>query len=223
MSTRTIGIAGKVPTIIGFGHVNRVGKSTAAGFAKELILSSNIARDVIIQPLALPLKRMACYLYSWAGVREASYYEKYPDEKSKIIPQLNMTYRELLLRLGTVAVRGCVFKDTFVKYTIDQVIYWNEIFRERPSSDFEGGRNSVVRTTIFIIPDIRFENEIKFIREAGGICVEITRPGCEAKDIAETPLAGSMLWNHTIVNSGSLDDLKQMVKNVLVASDIIAE
>jgi len=58
--------------IIGFGHVNRTGKSTCAEFAKE-ILEQDVKTRVHIVPLAHSLKMVACMMYGWAGVKNPRY------------------------------------------------------------------------------------------------------------------------------------------------------
>jgi hypothetical protein len=82
----------------------------------------------------------------------------------------------------------------------------------------------------FVIPDVRFPNEIEMIHSQGGIVVEVKRGpqpqwaqefrtlGAEPKDVHPS----EWMWmkeriDHVIENNGSLLDLKNQVSNLLDA------
>jgi hypothetical protein len=75
-----------------------------------------------------------------------------------------------------------------------------------------------------VISDVRFPNEIDFVRSAGGVIVRVKRgedPSIEARakmHVSETA------WNDTvpdilIENEGTIDDLKSKVKSILTFED----
>lgn len=64
-----------------------------------------------------------------------------------------------------------------------------------------------------IIPDVRFPNEAKIVKNHGGILIRIERPGAGAGDhISETALDNYKGWDIVIDNVGTLEDLYKQVK-----------
>jgi hypothetical protein len=65
-----------------------------------------------------------------------------------------------------------------------------------------------------VIPDVRFKNEVKGIKAAGGKVIRVVRPGAGLKGAAAQHLSETEqteipdeVFDHIIINSGSLDDL----------------
>lgn len=101
-----------------------------------------------------------------------------------------MTGREFLQKLGT-AVRNEVHPD-----------FWTRalFIREKDNQNL-------------IIPDIRFPNEAKIVKDHGGILIRIERPGAGAgAHISETALDSYKGWDIVIDNVGTLEDLYNQVK-----------
>jgi len=70
--------------------------------------------------------------------------------------------------------------------------------------------------TIILIPDLRFENELAMLRRHDVTFINVIRPGHNNaiifKHLSEAGLGGA---DYTIVNEGSLDDLRTKVKDVI--------
>lgn len=101
-----------------------------------------------------------------------------------------MTGREFLQKLGT-AVRNEVHPD-----------FWTRalFIREKNNPNI-------------IIPDVRFPNEAKIVKDHGGILIRIERPGAGAGNhISETALDDYRGWDIVIDNVGTLEDLYKQVK-----------
>lgn len=79
--------------------------------------------------------------------------------------------------------------------------------------------------SVLIIPDVRFPNEVKAIRERGGILVKVTAPGVpEDTDGADDVLADYDGWDFTIANDFTertinrhAEDMAQIIKEKLHA------
>ena len=102
---------------------------------------------------------------------------------------------------------------------------------------FDGIWVSLVKQTLienpdknFVIPDVRFENEAKMIRNLGGKICQVRRGPDPLwfrlyKDIGEEPTdvhKSEWAWanvqmDYVIVNDGTLSDLKNLVKDHLVS------
>ena len=112
--------------------------------------------------------------------------------KESTIPWLNMTVRELLQKFGT-AIRKEVDPDFWVKALLNRYI----------DDDI-------------IIADVRFPNEAKAIKDAGGLLVRINRDGAGAGNhISEIALDDYTDWDLVIDNNGTIEDLYKKGKEIL--------
>ena len=79
--------------------------------------------------------------------------------------------------------------------------------------------NSCSKSMLNIITDVRFPNEVKAIKDAGGVVVRIDRPDrpgvSNQEHPSETALDGYLDWDYIIYNHGSLADYEQSVRDVL--------
>ena len=128
------------------------------------------------------------------------------------------TYRYLLTKIGTDLFRYQFHPDTWVNATfadykaVDQKAPWNmsvsELFRPVYPK--------------WIISDVRFSNELKAIKDRGGICIRVSRPPIEPDPhISEKALDDSDDFDYMIINSGTIDELVEKVEEVLIKEKII--
>jgi hypothetical protein len=101
-----------------------------------------------------------------------------------------MTAREFLQYFGTEVMRN--IKDSiWVDYTMKRI--------------------NKEQSSVAIIPDVRFPNEINAIKEAGGIVIRLTRDPFESDHDCEKALdAESFDWDkfdNIIDNKGNIDQL----------------
>jgi hypothetical protein len=75
-----------------------------------------------------------------------------------------------------------------------------------------------------VISDVRFPNEIDFVRSAGGIIVRVKRGDDPTPEQLSTMHISETAWNYivpdlVIANEGTIDDLKKEIKSVLTIED----
>lgn len=172
--------------VVGLGHYSRVGKdSFADAFVNELCNRGITARKM---PFAWKLKEVCHQLYGWAGVREPEYYDAKDGEKYRdiVLEPLQMTPVELWVRFGTMAVRNEVYDLTWVDYLL----------------------NTDHGTEVLVIPDVRFPNEVRRIREHRGKLIKVVRPGYGPRlTVADLSLVRYMGWDAVIGDSGNIEEL----------------
>jgi dephospho-CoA kinase len=70
----------------------------------------------------------------------------------------------------------------------------------------------------WIITDVRFENEVKAIKDRGGICIRVNRPIARITKLkdhkSESALDSYQDWDYTINNNGTLEELLEEVKKM---------
>ena len=190
--------------LIGFGGPAEHGKSSCVILAEELLV--NEGYDVRIISFADRLKA-ACKIMFRLTDKDLNH----PVSKATVKAHLGTTPREVLQKFGTEVCR-----DTIPTYVMGDILNeaggiwtWNverdilEIEHEDPD-------------TIILIPDVRFENELAMLRRHDVTFINVNRPGHHNaiifKHLSEAGLAGA---DYTIVNDGSLDDLRTKVKDII--------
>lgn len=69
---------------------------------------------------------------------------------------------------------------------------------------------------LFVIPDVRYPNEVEMIRRQGGMIVRIERPGVGPVNSHDSETNVPQLdVDHVIVNDGTLSDLAEKVRSLL--------
>jgi hypothetical protein len=172
--------------IIAFGHKKQVGKNLTAQLLFQNLCCDYPDMKIEVVGFADPLYHVAHYLYGWAGFKIKEYYDKFPQTKSVELPKLKMTPRELLIKLGTKAIRENVYDATWVDYII----------------------NKKRDCDLLLITDLRFPNEFNIVKNMNGLCIRIDRPSIPlTNDIADCALDGLYSWDHVILNDGTKRDL----------------
>jgi len=153
------------------GHL-LIGISGRAGAGKSALSSSIMAAMDPIEtlyectPMAFPLKLAAKALFGF------SLYQLHVQEgKEEIDPFWGVTPRAVLQWLGTEVMR-----DSFARH-FPQV----QEHEDRKGKGFwisrhERELNTYVNPHVFLIPDIRFNDEADYVLSNGGILINITRP-----------------------------------------------
>lgn len=118
------------------------------------------------------------------------------ERKEKVIPGIGKSPRQLMQTLGTEWGRDLVHPD-----------FWLLLARQAyDRTDFR-----------MIITDVRFENEVAWIRKEKGLMVFVDRPNGEqvSKHVSEHPLKREP-EDIIINNSGSIEDLQHTIKKAFV-------
>lgn len=153
--------------------------------------------DFVRIAFADPLKRAAQTIF---GLTED---QTWNDElKEVVIPRWNLTPRQIFQRLGTESIRD---------------VFGSHVWTERWLLSYE----QVMNTDSVVIPDVRFENEAKMIRELGGIIIQVRRgdglSGAEGTHASET---GDIEADFTIDNNGTLETLLEDLNGVLRLAEV---
>jgi len=133
-------------------------------------------------------------------------------------PDWDMTYREFLQKLGTEAMRDGLHTNVWV----------NALF-----ADYRGPKMSEYNPSNWIITDMRFPNELEAVVERKGITVRVVRPhgytNPHTGEYKEMPLSyhtsetalDDAEFDYEITNDGSIDDLIEKVRQILITEKII--
>jgi hypothetical protein len=176
----------QVNRYIGIGHYSRTGKDTLANAIVACLQSRGVSAKKV--PFADSLKKVAKFLYGWAGLMGREYYDdpKHEHKRDIKLPHINLTPVDIWCLLGTDAIRNHVYNDTWVDYILRQP---------------DAGK-------ILVIPDVRFPNEADAIRDRGGLLVKVVRPGFGPRHTtADRALLDYCGWDLVIGGSGAITEL----------------
>lgn len=136
-----------------------------------------------------------------------------PDPECDEYSTRSFTGREYLQNMGTEAGRTLFGED----FWVDQVL-------PRPVEHCHGmdwddhliqNQQALARmypnVAVLAMTDLRFENEAKRIKKLGGVIWEVQRPGKDSDGHASEQRLPEELVDYTIVNDGTLDDLREKV------------
>ena len=131
------------------------------------------------------------------------------------------------------AITGFPRNSLESKFVKDQQLEWlnNITVRELMQKFGEAGRDKImpdfwIRCTLrnyspdklMIISDVRYQNEVKAIKDLGGIIIRINRPNSpKSNHISEIDLDNYDDWDYVIDNSGTLEDLFNKCKDLCIS------
>lgn len=178
-----------------------IGLTGKAGAGKDTLASLILEHTTgTTRAFADPLRRAAKEIF---GLTD----EQMTDRvlKEQVVPYWGMSPRRILQLLGTESVRGVFGGETWVK-NADlrlEALMRSESLEELP-------------VAVCIWADCRFAEEAQWIRDNGGIVIQILRPDVAAVEAHSSernlPL---QLVNNQVVNSGTLEDLNDLVQMLL--------
>lgn len=91
--------------------------------------------------------------------------------------------------------------------------WWGTEYRR--SIDPSYWTRALVPADLTVIPDVRFENEMDFVRDCGGQLWRVVRPGKSGdKHVSEELARTAVGMDVEIVNNGTLEDLEQKVVRI---------
>ena len=219
--------------IIGINGKIGAGKDTVGTIIQKLLLT-NKNQTSQIKKFAGKLKQIASLLTGFpVEMFESSDFKKsYLGEqwaKTPVAPLSQatlfdtvdfnnlMTYREFLQKLGTEAMRDGLHENTWV----------NALFADYNATgyNYTGCENKVIQGEWeypnWIITDMRFENELEAVVKKGGITIRVVRPGTViGNHPSETALDG-FIMHYEIINDGTMEDLVDKVRDILVKEKLI--
>jgi len=134
-----------------------------------------------------------------------------------------MSIREFLQKLGTEAIRDGLHPNAWVNalfadYKAKWVPTGDSVAEEDVSLEKEYPN--------WIITDMRFPNELEAVEEREGITIRVARPDMQSLQAmvpahaSETALDDAK-FDYEIINDGSIDDLIEKVRQILITEKII--
>lgn len=167
------------------------GKDTVAAFLSK---RERYGADVL--PFAGPLREGAAEIFGWnmAQLQDRTF-------KEQVDPYWGVSPREVLQWLGTDVFRARMGQD-----------FWIRAWRRRLSQVF------YCNDDLVLVPDVRFVNEAAAIHAEGGQVWRVVRPGIgPLNDHPSETEQLQIVPDQTIENSGTLDDLRKTVDDLMSA------
>lgn len=196
------------PTLIGLHGKPRVGKDTVASY---LIRKYNLLR----YGPSVPLKDTCAAMFDVPR-------EYFDDDNMKdtVDPFWGITYRQMAQKVGKESSRDVFGDDIWLRHVEKK---WKKI-QEIKQHIESGGHHYVAHFPDrdwshyngIILADVRYENEVHWIKEHGGVVFFILRDDApQSSDTGHVvdrglPLA---LADITIYNNGTIDELYAQVEN----------
>jgi len=177
------------PLIVGFGHRQGVGKDTVARFVhRSLHMEADLSAEIV--HFARRIKVTTYKLFRCVGMQDPGWYDAHPEMRDIPLPELRKSPRDIWIEFGN-KVRD-IDPDIWIRNALDD--------HPRPEA------------SVVLIPDVRYPNEVKAIRDRGGLVIKVVRPGVpESGDVADSALAGMKAgaWDRVVVNDGDINALKR--------------
>jgi hypothetical protein len=189
-------------SIVGIAGRKRSGKDTAARYWVE--------RGYVRLAFADPLKWLV--MHTW----DLTFDQLYGDCRETVDERWGLSPRVILQRVGTQVARE-VHPDTWARKLV-QTIRRAESGEEIMVPDLDAGCFVPLRLDSrhgcrhgWVIPDLRFPNEVRVLRESfgGGVrLVKVIRHGLDGGDLHESEsLVSTLDIGDVIVNDGTVGDL----------------
>jgi hypothetical protein len=189
------------------------GKDTIA----DIIMQYTPYHDWEIKKFAGKLKVIAEIL---SGVPKINF-EDQEFKKQDMGPAWGMTYRDLLQKLGTEAMRNGLHENVWV----------NALFSDYNREWVSIGDNTASEDTFldkiypnWIITDTRFPNELEAVKTHKGITIKVIRDSGNTvgtTHASETALDDYTKWDYVVDNNGSFEDLKTQIFSILEKESLL--
>jgi hypothetical protein len=178
------------------------------------------------------IKKFAGKLKQVASLLTGISVEKFEDQEFKkqfMGSEWDMTYRELLQKIGTEAMRDGLHKDVWVNALVADYIrpsHWENRYYDDVNKKGLAGREEVWGDfPNWCITDMRFPNEMKAVKDRNGITIRITRGTRTMVEMSkdhpsETALDRSK-FDYELSNDSTIEELVKKVKDILINEKII--
>ena len=179
--------------IFSIGYKKRTGKDQFCQFLATQI--RRVKKDSVVRicGFADELKNTCQRLYGWAGLKSIQFYEDQPEKKEVILPVLGKTPRQIWIEFGS----WCRQYDADI---------WKNALLKNASCDY------------LLIKDMGFNVEFDDVKDQGGYCFKMVRPGqVQGTDEREVELDSRSddEWDKIIHNTGTVNDLYNIVLKIV--------
>jgi hypothetical protein len=121
-----------------------------------------------------------------------------------------MSVRELLQKLGTEAIRDGLHPNAWVNALM---------------CEYKRPKMSEYNPSNWIITDVRFPNELAAVNDVNGLTIRVVRPQIETANFKPQHASETSLdkaeFDYEIINDGSIEDLIEKVRQILITEKII--
>lgn len=180
--------------LVAFSGLKGSGKDTAASILIEEYGFTKVSFAEAVRELALIIDPIIIFEDVSSTARLSKLVTQFGWDKIKReIPEV----RRLLQRLGTEGGRNFYHEDI-----------WIEIV-DKKFKDLSWDN------TRYVITDCRFDNEVQFVRDKGGLLVWVERPGVESDGHASESPHIKDLASIVINNCSSIEDFQEGVRTVM--------
>jgi hypothetical protein len=143
--------------------------------------------------------------------------------KETVLPDIGKSPRQLMQTLGTEWGRQMIGENTWIAawkrgrdqefedWAMTQELHWGRKITDDHKDEF-------FNDAVYVVPDIRFENEAEWVREEGGIVLHLFRPDAEEVSVHSSEAGVSVAYNDfQIHNDGTIAALTEKVDALLRA------
>lgn len=133
---------------------------------------------------------------------------------------VKLTPRLLLQLLGTDCGRNIIHPNIWINVTFAD--YKPKHFRTVKFENTFSHQEMIYPN--WIISDVRFPNEAKAIKDRGGILIRVNRESSSSSiHESEIALDNYTDWDYVIDNNGTIEELTEKVRQILIKENIIKE
>ena len=184
--------------IIGLLGAKRHGKDTVADYLVEAHGFTKIT-------FATPLKECCGAMFGFTDE------QLYGDLKDTVDESWGITPRDTFKFIGTDLVREHIHK------LLPDIgnNFWVESLKRTQLSD---------KTKNYVISDVRFQNEVDFVKEMGGTVIKIIRPNMPTPDehITEAGIYSVTGFDDVVMNDGTIAELHEKISCLLQEKNIVS-
>lgn len=212
--------------LVGINGFKRSGKGEVALALNEIVPDDQIVYGIgfadklkMLAALSIGLKGSPHDLIGEMDAAKESWDFTVTDAQSGINFHA-FTGREYLQNMGTEAGRTLFGLDFWVDQVLPRPV------DHTPGMDWEDhvAQNAIHLGSMYpdidvlAITDLRFQNEAERVKKLGGVIWEVQRPGVESDGHSSEQRLPEELVDHVIVNDGTLDDLREAVRDAYKAT-----
>lgn len=175
--------------------IKLLGLTGLAGCGKDTIarIMSENSTNIELYALADPLKKAASSIFN---IPLDSFYNQ--NLKEMVEPYWDLSPREMLQKLGTEACRNVFGEDIWLKSGESYI------------------KDLLNKGKTVIVTDIRFDNEAQWIKDNGGIIIEIQRDNLKKQEKHNhSSEQGISIEKFILKNNGTLENLKEDLLNTI--------